>query len=293
MLGCVVVDKQDPLRKSAPNPDLAPKGEVYSPKDIVPNISDEAVPYKNLERIYEAAHNNDVKARLTKFFTARTGHQKEEDKTVKAFVVLRYKMLQPGTKLQRLLEDDRYKEEVKNLFTDTLGKGKEGSLPLVTEMMTCAEMSAEVDEKSERGVDLQIQAPAGEAAGVPDAIDPEVGFAHSDSRATKEKTKIKAEVIFALAYDEMIITRILKKKGMIPVLHKAVEDGEPEFALGDKISAAPGVAFDPYFSSEGPSETSSNDCDIATGEGSDRRKSSLEIVYDDPDAVYNTSEEKR
>ena len=233
MLGRVVVDKTDPLRKFAPDADG--QEAEFHPKDIVPDISDDPVIYDDLSRIIETAQNNQAEVRLSQLLRVYARQQTKRGLKIKAPVVVRYQMTNIGRKLIRLMADPRYKSLVEKLLRETPGKVNE-SLPLVTGMLTCRNLEVELDDSKDGGTEIQGRLPVGKASGTTDAVDPEVEIVHSKSKGNNVQEKIKDEVIFALAYDEAKLQRYFTKKKRF--IFRKAEEGESQVVHGDKILGA-------------------------------------------------------
>ena len=261
MLGRVVVDKADPLRHYVPT--AVDDVEEFHPSDIVADISDEFVEYNDLQGILDTAQNTEAKVRLSQLLRGYAFTKTSKDVMIKAAVVKRYDMTNIGQKLTRLMQDERYKKQVTDLLRKTRGE-KDESLPFVTGMLTCGELEVEEEIDKGRGVGFQLKVPVGETVGGPDAVDPEVEVQNTSSSANKFGAKIKAEVIFALAYDEVKLQRYFTKK----CLGRKAEVREPEVVTGEKIL---GDGINLYFGSTAGnvcvtkgSDTESSDGDEGT-----------------------------
>ena len=261
MLGRVVVHKADPLRHYVPTAvdDVA----EFHPSDIVADISDHFVEYNDLQRILETAQNTEARARLSQLLRGYAFTKTSKDVMIKAAVVKRYDMTNIGQKLTRLMKDERYKKQVTDLLRETRGE-KDEKLPFVTGMLTCGELQVEEDNEKGRGVGFQLKVPVGETVGVPDAVDPEVEVQHTSSSANKFGAKIKAEVIFALAYDEVKLQRYFIKK----CLRGKTEVREPEVITGEKIL---GDGINLYFGPTDGSVCVTQDSDSESSDGEEEK----------------------
>lgn len=255
MLGRVVVHKTDPLRHYVPT--AIDDVEEFHPSDIVADISDDFVEYNDLSKIVDTAQNTEAKARLSQLLRGYANRKTSKEVNIKAAVVKRYDMTNIGRKLTTLMGDERYKKQVTDLLHEIRGE-KEESLPFVTGMLTCGELQVEEDNDRGGGVGFQVQVPVGEIVGVPDVVDPEVEVQHTSSSANKFRAKIKAEVIFALAYDEVKLQRYLVKKCLL----RKTKTREPKVVTGKKIL---GEGINLYF---GPTDGS-----VCVTKGSDSESS--------------------
>lgn len=245
MLGCVVVEKTDPTRSFVPHKDGLEA--EFHPKDIVPDISDDPVKYDDLSRIIGAAQDDQATAHLSQLLRTNAHQKTSKDLKIKAAVVMRYDMNNIGKKLIRLMADERYKSQVMDLLRETPGKVNESS-PLVTGMLICRDLEWESDDQKHGGAETQARIPVGEGLGSTDTVDPEGEFSHSGSKGNNVQAKIKDEVIFALAYDEVKIQKYFAKKKKC--IFRKAEEGESKVVLRNKIL---GDGINLYFGpSEGP-----------------------------------------
>ena len=233
LLGCVVLDVKDPLHCYTPG---STDGEEFHPKDIVRDISDEGVLIEDLSEILDSVKDSEVKLNLDRVVSGHGRKDNSRNTKMTAAVVMRYVMINVEHKFERLMKDHRYRKQVQDLFDRSEGK----PLALVTGLMTCENMTARSDERAERGAGAGLRVPVGEAMGGPSLGDPEASIDHLKKDGNATGSKIKKEVVFALAYDEVLPNPDAKKKGW----HKFLPTKqEIDPVLGDKIF---GKGPDPY-----------------------------------------------
>ena len=250
MLGRVVVDKRDPLHCFIPYTDN--EAERFHPRDIVPDISDDPVQYDDLSQVLDGARDNEARLRLNKLLDAHARKVSLKNVKVTAAVVVRYDMINVELKLNQLMRDPKYRRQAVSLLSKSEGK----PLPMVTGVMTCKETVVTLDKKAERGAGAGLRVPVGEAVGGPSLSDPEVSLEHLRNDGKAVESKIKEEVIFALAYDEVKLGAYMKR-------HRWWKFPQPQtrntpVVLGDKVF---GDGLDPYFGANDDGGEDSEDYD--------------------------------
>lgn len=258
MLGRVVVDKRDPLHRFVPYTDDG--AEPLHPSDIVPDLSDEPVQYDDLSKVLDAAQNNEARLRLHNILDAHARQRTAQNVKMTSAVVVRYNMINVERQLKRLMGDRQYRTQVLQLLSEKNGK----PLPMVTGLLTCKNTVVTLDKKAERGAGAGFRVPVGEAMGGPSLGDPEAKVEHLRNKGNTVESKIKKEVIFALAYDEVKLAEYVKRKRWYPS-HRS-QSKNPKVVLGDKI---PGEGFDIYFGANDDLEEDTDDDDEKglTGKG--------------------------
>ena len=250
MLGRVVVDKRDPLHCFIPYSDEA---DSINPIDIVPDISDKPVQYDDLSQVLGAAQDNDAKLRLHQILDAHARKASSRNVQVTSAVVVRYDMINVERKLSQLMRDRNYRSQAVSLLSKNEGR----PLPMVTGVMTCKDTVVKLATKAESEIGVGMRAPIGEATGGSSLGDPEAKFKHQRNDTKAAESKIKDEVIFALAYDEVKLEAYMKRKCWLPKFSKP-QTKSNKVSLGAKI---PGDGIDLYFGDNDEIEEDTDDDD--------------------------------
>ena len=111
--------------------------------------------------------------------------------------------------------------------------------------MTCKNTVVTLDKKAERGVGAGSVNPVGEALGGPSPGDPEATFEHMRNEGNAVESKIKEEVIFALAYDKVTLEAYMKRKRWFKFAQPQTKN--TQVVLGNKIL---GEGLDLYFGAD-------------------------------------------
>ena len=217
MLGRVVLDVKDPLHRYIPD---STNGEAeFHPKAIVPDISDEGVPINDLSEFLDSVTDSKVKLNLDHILYGHGLKNNSRNTKMTAAIATRYVMNNVENKFNTLMRDKKYRKQVLELFDGSEGK----PLALVTGVMTCEDMRVRSDRRAEHEVGADLRVPVGEAMGGPSLADPEAGFDYLKAYGNATESKIKVEVVFALAYDEILPNQYAKKKGWRKFLPKKQE----------------------------------------------------------------------
>lgn len=240
MLGRCVVHKSLPLRDFVPN-----SSAHLHPKNIVPDIRGEPIEYNDITRILETTVDTTVRAKLTNLLGAAVSQRSKKDLQIVAGTVTRYDMSNPGDTLKVLMDNPTYHAQVmKKMGKLNENKTKEMMfkiLPMVVGMLTCKDLTIGFEAEKDRGVDIQGKAPVGTATGTSNTLDSEVQITLSKGNANRLEGKIRQEVIFALAYDEVRLERYFLRRRLFSCFSHEERTSNPEIKHGDPMRTHEGV----------------------------------------------------
>ena len=245
MLGRCVVHKSLPMQEFVPS-------ELH-PEDIVPGILSNPIQYDDISRILETAGNTTLRTKLTDLFGAAVSRRSRRDLRIEAGTVTSYEMSNPGDTLKILMANKVYRTQVLEKM-DKLNEIKTRDkkvkiLPMVVGMLTCKNMRVDFGAENHREVGIQGHIPVGTASGTSSELDSEVEITQSKANANRLEGKIRQEVIFALAYDEVRLERYLQKRSLLSCFPQRKQTSKSEFKHGDPIRSPEGI--NPYFGGTG------------------------------------------
>ena len=228
MIGRVVRDVELPLREYIPDPVTS----KVNPKDIVSDISEDPVDTFDLNWVLSRSTGDSVRVQMTKVLNAHAQkHTKREGKVTSA-KVKRYMMSNIENKLERLMDDKRYKKDVEHM----LKTRKLFQFPLlVTGMLTCEDTTVQWEMENGHSIGGKVGA-TGDQIGAP-GMDVTLAAEHSNDAAQGTGAKIRDEVVFALAYDTVRVKRYLDWQE-IPWkfnVEKKVKPGQPKLGEGPNV----------------------------------------------------------
>ncbi|XDG09950.1 hypothetical protein ABKA04_009565 [Annulohypoxylon sp. FPYF3050] len=190
LLGRVVVDKSRPL--DSYGPDI--KDDL---KEVVDNLYEEPVEFKDVNTILNASNDKDVKASVAKLLNVYITSQSEDQREVTAPVFRRYYMTRIEQKFKALMANSNYAQEVSTLWE---GQHESRSLALVTGLLTCQDHKIDIHQSKKSTYGAQLEVPSEALGGLPPGIGPRLGGgANANNRATSSAVA-NGEMVVAVAY---------------------------------------------------------------------------------------------
>ena len=231
MIGRVVRDVELPLREYIPDPVTS----KINPKDIVSDISEDPVDTFDLNWVLSRSTGDGVRVQMTKVLNAHAKQHTKRESKVTSAKVKRYMMSNIENKLERLMEDKRYKKDVEHM----LKTRRPFRFPLlVTGMLTCEDTTVQWGMENGRSVGGKAGA-TGDQIGAP-GMDMTLAAENSNDAAQNTGAKIRDEVVFALAYDTVRVQRYLDWQEIPWKFHveKRVKPGQSIFGEGPNVFSA-------------------------------------------------------
>ena len=224
MLGRVVVDKDHPLER------FAPDERFPQPGIIVERLYPGVITYDTLTEVFNARQRDSVGAGLTEFLRAYWRKDVSQHKALTAASATHFEMDQIEPKFNKLMENDDYKREVINLLEEQSNK----SLPMVTGVFTCKNLQIRLEDIAGQAASGKVRVPIGEATGASQAVDPELDISHAVSADGQNVVTIEEEVIVALRYTDLRMK--YKHERRFPYFRK-VRIGNPTVSVGKPTSS--------------------------------------------------------
>jgi hypothetical protein len=193
LMGRVVLDPFDPLRRFAPDPDR-PGG--FNPEDIVPNVLREPVTYHSRSEVVRAASGGKLRAGLISYLGLETSDLNSKSVEFQGELVKRYQMINNPLVFRNFMEDARYKKQIEELLLES-----KGEVLMVVGFLTTKTTRWVASETKECGVGATAQVSAGAIAGLPIDIDPAVDVSLASSTHHGTSSRVEIEEVFAMAYD--------------------------------------------------------------------------------------------
>ena len=202
LLGRVVLDITCPLRA------FAPREATCSPLDIIPNLLPTPLISSNQKDFLQTQISHSARSELADFFGFNIARSTEEKLTLESQVVKRYSLRQVRDVFRRLMSDDGYSEGVREFLREH-GR-KKGYL--VTGFVTTEGSVWTRGRKRGREAGLKGELPLSAAVAVPiPGVDLGVKVSTSDNNVRGQKFESKEPLVFAVAYDVVILKRSFDK----------------------------------------------------------------------------------
>lgn len=225
LMGRIVLDPLNPLRRFVPNPD---DGAGFNPEDVVPTLCPPPVVYHNHTEVIRAGSSAKLRARLSDYLGFEIGTSASSSVALRAGVVRRYEMADHGAVFRRFMAHDGFR----GLIEGILDEAKGGEALIVVGFYTSEKTrwAALRTGGREHGADLQI--PVGAVVGLPVGVDPGLGGSKGSSVEHGFEGEVEGEEIFAIAYD------VIKKKHSLDRTARRWVSSTP--VLGDELRVQAG-----------------------------------------------------
>ena len=192
LMGRVVIDPLDPLRRFAPDPEH----HGFNPEDIVPTILRDPVPYRSRHDVIRAASNITLQGSLASYFAAHVGRDRDHSVELEGDFVRRYQMINNTLVFRNLMSDQRYSAQVEQLLTEA----KKDEALLVTGFLTTKVTRWTTSAGREHGAGVNLEVPV-DLLGGPIDVNPTIDLSLSREAGHDMTGQVEIEEIFAVAYD--------------------------------------------------------------------------------------------
>jgi hypothetical protein len=198
MMCRVVVDKFLPLLKFAPMEPLSSSTEPsHNTQDIIPDVLPSPSLSTNRKDLLEIVRESKLKASLTAFFGLDTERSTEEYLSLQSQQVKRYTLKNPDQYFKKLMENELYARDVRELLETTfLSRGYfvVGFLTTVGAVWTQSRSKGHSE-----GATAKL--PVTTITGIPmPQLDPSISHSHSTTFNQRHCMHVAQEEIFAVAY---------------------------------------------------------------------------------------------
>jgi len=259
----VVVNKLLPLHQYAPVEPLSPDEPSHNVQDILPNILPEPHVYKDCRQFLETVNDGSIRVGLSSFLDVDLSSSARDSLSIRSGTIKRYTLNNPRTTFSKLMENEDYARDVRELLKDT----SFGRAFLVVGFLTTTGTVWTEGESRSVAAGLQVTLPFQVLGSpLPGVANPEVHPSVSTTGRQHRHMHVVEEEIFAIAYDVVKTSYSIgpspRKLKKTPVLGHSVR---------------PGRTF--AFSPEGDSGDSSDENGGKNGDDSER----MEIVLEDED----------
>ncbi|KND88951.1 hypothetical protein TOPH_06474 [Tolypocladium ophioglossoides CBS 100239] len=235
LMGRIVLDPLNPLRRFIPDPDEA---DGFSPEDVVPGLLRDPVSYQDRTELVRAASGAKLRARLGDYLGLETGASASSSVELRAAKVRRYEMANHAGVFRKFMAHAAFRALIEGL----LDESKHGEALMVVGFYTAERSRWAAEQTTGRELSADVRVPVAALAGVPVAgAEPGVAASASSSVRHRMAGTGEGEEVFAVAYD------VVKKKHALdrtarrwvsstPVLGDEKRGQAGHLAMGDEAS---------------------------------------------------------
>lgn len=314
MLGTVVRDPTRPRSHMRPNltdPSIT-ETEKTALELLLKSLyeREDCITMYDIETMKDYTSNRQVRTKFSDLLTLYGKRVTKKDITVTAGIARRYEFDGPGTAIgDKLLKNSTYKKQLEKMIGELRRAGQpdmnrgEVALPMITGILTCEQLSVKWNNDKSTAAGFAGKVPVGKLAGnpaeaIPGAPSADVSIEIDSENSTSQTTfaTIKGEVIFAIAYDQLVIE--LKHEKPLPglwtrlwnaiIFHSLHESPDlvADAWLGGQIS---GPGFNVMMSDDSSDDERIDDDDVEKGktsQGSPKPRSGcLQLYYKPTDSI--------
>ncbi len=197
MMCRVVVNKLLPLEKYAPE-DPLPGEPSHTVGDILPNILPEPFVYENHREFLEKVNEGKIRAKISSLFQVDLSSSAKDGLSMQSGTVKRYTLNNPHQKFKRLMENEDYARDVRELLKDT----SFGRAYLVVGFLTTTKTIWTQTESRSLSIGIKLSLPAQVIGSpLPKSASPELHPLVSTTKRRDQCMHVVEEQIFAVAYD--------------------------------------------------------------------------------------------
>jgi hypothetical protein len=202
LLGRVVLEITCPLRA------FAPREATCNPLNIIPNLLPTPLLSSNRKDFLQTQISRSARSGLTDLFGFNLARMATEKMTLESQLVRRYSLEQTRDVFDSLMKDESYSGEVRRFLKEH--GTKKGYL--VTGFVTTegSVWTRERNRGREAGLQGELPVTAAVTAPMP-GVDLGVKLSTSDNNLTEQKFESKEPLIFAVAYDVVILKKRFDK----------------------------------------------------------------------------------
>ena len=232
MMCRVVVNKLLPLHEYAPDDPLSPGEPSHNVQTILPNILPEPFIYENHRQFLETVNEGSIRAAISSLFDVDLSSSAKAGLLMQSGTVKRYTLNNPKKIFNKLMENEDYARDVRDLLKDT----SFGRAYLVVGFLTTTGTIWTQTENRSASAGLKVTLPA-QVVGLPllGVANPELNPSVSTTKRQGRYMHVVEEEIFAIAYDEVKtsygIDGLVKKLKKTPVLGSSVRPQGKSFAF--------------------------------------------------------------
>jgi hypothetical protein len=200
MMCRVVVNKLLPLNEYAPADPLSPGEPSHNVQAILPNILPEPFVYENHRQFLETVNEGSIRTGISSLFNVDLSSSAKDGLSMQSGTVKRYTLNNPKKIFEKLMENEDYARDVRDLLKDT----SFGRAYLVVGFLTTTGTIWTQTESRSVSAGLKLMLPAQVVGSpLPGVANPELHPSVSTTQRRGRHMHVVEEEIFAIAYDEV------------------------------------------------------------------------------------------